>query len=191
MENVNVYRVFIHEGRCRINGCGVSGRVAVGDCCSRRCWVWVLSVVLQLIPRSVVHTKMPSIFIVPQPFKETDGRTAWSREESGDEARKRQISASVTFTAFLLFFYFVGQTWERKHPSAARSGGVFVTFSVRQKLPPPFPPPQSSPVWSSHVTFNNSEMSWNKQLWRCERTHPPSCGHPCSLWHLGRPEGPN
>lgn len=131
MENVNVYRVFIHEGRCRINGCGVRGRVAVGDCCSRRCWV-----VLQLIPRSVVHTKMPSIFIVPPPFKETDGRTAWSREESGDEARKRQIAASVIFTAFLLFFYFVGQTWERKHPSAARSGGVFATFSVRQKLPP-------------------------------------------------------
>lgn len=167
-----------------------------GPCC--RGWLLLsalLCVVLQLIRRSVVHTKMPNIFIVPPPFKETDGRTAWSQEESGGEACTLTPDCSFCYfhsISSIILYFFCG-TNLREEPSSSSTfwRRVHDIWCETEAPPSPPPPTQSSPVWSSHVTFNNSEISLNKQLRRCERTRPPSCGHPCSLWHLGRPEGPN
>lgn len=134
--------VFIHEGTFRINGCSMGG-----PCC--RGWLLLsalLCVVLQLISRSAVHTKMPNISITRQRLK----RQAGGRRGG-------------------------------KHPAAARSAAVLLPFGVRQKLPPP---KRSLVVWSSHVTFNNSQISLHKQLWRCDT--PPN-----TLWRSGRPEEPN
>lgn len=82
-----------------------------GPCC--RGWL-LLSALLcvVLIRRSVVHTKMPNIFIVPPPFKETDGRTAWSQEESGDEACTQTPGCSFCYLHSIssIFFFFL---WDK------------------------------------------------------------------------------
>lgn len=118
-----MYRVFIHEGTCRINGCSIGSRVAVGNCC----------LVLQLICCSAVHTKMPNIFITRCRLKrQTPGQRGASQslEKQNEPCLQRKTAASVIFTVFILWKRLVRE----KHPASARPGSVLSLFGVRQKV---------------------------------------------------------
>lgn len=99
----------------------------------------------------------------PLPFKETDVRPAWSQSEFG-EAKRAVFTAQDCGFCYFHCVYFVEEACERNTSSLGTSWICPLAVWCETKGAASL----SSLVGSSHVTFNNSQISLHKQLQRCE-----------------------
>lgn len=153
-----LYRVFIHEGPCRINSCCRGSCVAVGDCCSQRCRASCRS-------ESVVHTENAKH--VYQPAASVEPAGAWRSKTFGCGTPAPFAALDCGFCYFHRV-YFAELACDRK-PSSARSFWVCPLALWRDT--------EGGGKFTRDL-LQPSDISTERAA---AARRPGSCGRPCSL----------